>query len=87
MGSEDDEMTLDEARQHIGAGVVHDPGHGPKEDGVISSVGERYVFVRYKGDFFGKATDPARLTLLATPPPSTNTSDGSPTSVDGGEQS
>lgn len=67
-------MTLDEARQHIGAGVVYDPGYGPKEDGVISSVGEQYVFVRYKGDFFGKATEPARLTLLS--PPSASTEKG-----------
>jgi len=59
--------------------VVYDPGFGPREDGIISSVGEQYVFVRYKGDFFGKATDPARLTLLAvSSPPSTHTSDGSP---------
>jgi hypothetical protein len=44
-------MTLDEARQNIGAGVVYDPGYGSKEDGVISSVGEQYVFVRYKRRF------------------------------------
>ena len=31
-------MTLDEARDHIGAGVVYDPGHGAREDGEIVRV-------------------------------------------------
>jgi hypothetical protein len=32
-------MTLDEARQHIGHGVVYKSEFGPAEDGVIESVG------------------------------------------------
>jgi hypothetical protein len=69
-------MTLDQAREHIGHGVVYHPmrpgvGGGllrDAEDGVITSVGEQYVFVRYAGDQNSKATDPAALTLLAGDP-------------------
>lgn len=58
-------MTLDEARGHIGDGVVYDPGRGDVEDGTITSVSDTYVFVRYRGDTASKATPPANLTLLA----------------------
>ena len=57
-------MTLDEARAHIGDGVVYRPPHGVVEDGVITSVGDRFVFARYGTDTHSKATDPAFLTLL-----------------------
>jgi len=57
-------MTLDECRGNIGAGVVYTPTHGGREDGVITSVGDRYVFVRYRGDQHSKATSPDDLTRL-----------------------
>lgn len=61
-------MTLDEARQHIGDGVVYDP-YAPEldepEEGVITSVNDHYVFVRYGADKGSKATAADRLTLLA----------------------
>ena len=60
-------MTLDEARAHIGAGVVYHPGHGAPEDGEIVAVSDLYVFVRYTGDRTPKATAPGCLTLLARP--------------------
>lgn len=58
-------MTLDEARDHIGAGVIYEPYPGaPKEDGAITSVNDTFVFVRYVGDRASKATAPELLTLL-----------------------
>lgn len=56
-------MTLDEARANVGRSVVYRPDHGPSEDGVITGVSERFVFVRYRGqhpDAHGQAT-PAEL--------------------------
>lgn len=58
-------MTTDEARRHIGDGVVYQPAHGPAEDGVITSVSDTRAFVLYRGNLAAKATDPADLTLLA----------------------
>jgi hypothetical protein len=63
-------VTLDEARAHIGDGVVYrHPWCGCEgDDGVITSVGTRFVFVRYRDQHpgaDGRATDPADLTLLA----------------------
>jgi hypothetical protein len=60
-------VTLDEARDHIGHGVVYQPFRGDPEDGVITGVSGTMVFVRYRGDPAGKATHPADLTLLAAP--------------------
>ena len=71
-------MTLDEAREHIGHGVVYQPPYpgAPIEQGVITSVTEPdlgsrdrsaapgYVFVRYGADYASKATRPQDLTLL-----------------------
>jgi len=57
-------VTLDEARALVGCGVVYTPGHGPREDGVITSVGDRLVFVRYAGDAASKATSPGDLEPL-----------------------
>ena len=59
-------MTIDEARGHIGEGVVYVPGHGEREDGQITSVSDRFVFVRYTGSMHSKATDPADLEPLAS---------------------
>jgi len=59
-------MTLEEAREHIGAGVIYQPHPEVRpEDGEIVSVNEHYVFVRYTGDRGAKATDPRNLQLLA----------------------
>lgn len=65
-------MTLDEARAAVGRQVVYarydDPFYGNvvtagPEYGIITSVNDRYVFVRYGNSPTGKATDPADLTL------------------------
>lgn len=69
-------MTLDQASEHIGHGVVYRPMRpgaggglpGDVEDGVITGVSGSHVFVRYAGDGHSKATDPAALTLLAGDP-------------------
>lgn len=59
-------MTLDDARQHIGHGVVYRPRHYPPdtEQGVITSVNDTYVFVRYGTNTHSKATRPEQLELL-----------------------
>lgn len=80
-------MNLEEAREHIGSGVVYDPGQyqerwgyvglmrtiesAPlrKEDGMITSVNDTYVFVRYAGDQHSKATSPEDLELLCSNSP------------------
>ncbi len=59
-------MTLNEARKHVGAGVVYRPHPDAQaEDGIITGVSDRWVFVRYAGDIGAKATDPGQLQLLA----------------------
>lgn len=65
-------MTLDEARGNVGRQVEYRPAHPalPAERGVISSVGERYVFVRYGEDLTAKATPPGDLTLVHAGPDS-----------------
>jgi hypothetical protein len=73
-------MRLEEACGHVGFGVVYSPGHyherwtgmgllsspalGRKVNGVITSVNDTYVFVRYAGDQHSKATAPKDLELL-----------------------
>lgn len=54
-------LTLAQARNCIDRPVTYHPGHGDDEHGHITSVGDRYVFVRYQGDQHSKATDPAML--------------------------
>jgi len=55
-------MNLTDARQ--GQHVVYvSPGDHHTEPGVVTSVGVRWVFVRYGIDTHGKATDPAALHL------------------------
>jgi len=61
-------MTLDEARARIGDGVVYARPYGAREDGVITKVGSLYVFVRYGGDAYSKATAAADLTFLSPTP-------------------
>ena len=57
-------MTLDEAREHIGSRVVYQPGGGqPCEEGVITSVSDFYIFVRYGAGSGPKATRPDWLAV------------------------
>ncbi len=59
-------MTLEEARRHIGHGVVYQrPGRRVWEQGVITSVNDTYVFVRYGSQTGSAATYPQDLELLA----------------------
>lgn len=59
-------MTLDEARELIGQKVVYRAGHVPAtevgEEGVITSVNDTYVFVRYGAHIGSQATSPEDLT-------------------------
>ena len=63
-------MTIDQARAHIGHGVVYRPRErrpwtGPPERGVIADVGRVWVFVRYESSGgTAQATSPADLELL-----------------------
>lgn len=56
-------MNLWDARRSIGKGVVYVCRHG-RENGVITSVNDTWVFVRYAGDEHSKATAPEDLHLL-----------------------
>ena len=57
-------MTIDEARAHVGDGVLYRPRCGHTEEGVITRVSGTWVFVDY-GQGASQATDPADLELLA----------------------
>lgn len=52
-------MTINEAKANIGVKVERRTGI--LEQGVITSVNDTYVFVRYKGDEHSKATYPDEL--------------------------
>lgn len=54
-------MTLDEARASIGLLVVYRRQGQDPDQGVITSVNDRYVFVRYGSQVGSAATDPADL--------------------------
>lgn len=56
-------MRLDEAAANIGMPVVYTSGHH-KEYGVIMSVNEYYVFVRYGTMSSSNATRPMDLKLM-----------------------
>lgn len=60
-------MTLEEANDNIGCEVKYAPYKGcSKEEceyGIITSVNDFYVFVKYRGDFFAKATRPESIQL------------------------
>jgi len=58
-------MTIEQARGNIGNGVVYRSGTPRAEDGVITSVNARFVFVRYGTQATSQATYPADLELLA----------------------
>jgi hypothetical protein len=61
-------MTIDEAKQSIGRKVIYRPSHSHapvSEEGVITSVNDTYVFVRYGSQTTSAATYPRDLSLLA----------------------
>jgi hypothetical protein len=61
-------MTLLEARINVGRKAIYRPPHGaPLEEGVITSVSNTYVFVRYGSEAWSKATCPDDLSLLSEP--------------------
>ena len=69
-------MTLEQAREHLSMAkldgreprVVYQ-SHGPAEEGVITSVSDRYVFVRYGSEYgseYGsRATRADRLAFVS----------------------
>jgi hypothetical protein len=57
-------VTLDEARDHVSAHVVYSAFPGDAEEGVIDSVGRKYVYVRYMRSPRPVATLPGNLTLM-----------------------
>lgn len=55
-------MKLAEARQLVGREVVYTEKHTNKKNhGVINSVNDKYVFVRYGNNTIAKATKPQYL--------------------------
>jgi hypothetical protein len=54
-------MTLDEARGRVGSLVVYRREYCAPEEGVITSVNDQYVFVRYGSQQTSQATDPRDL--------------------------
>lgn len=54
-------ITLKDAANRIGDAVIYRPRPGHVEQGYISSVGLRYVFVRYGGNRQAQATHPRDL--------------------------
>lgn len=59
-------MTLDEARERIGLKVIYrSPGNPLAEEGVITSVNDSFVFVRYGSQAGSQATYPADLSPLS----------------------
>ena len=49
-------MTLQDAAANVGRAVVYRHGPSAVEEGVITSVNDRWVFVRYGSDKNSKAT-------------------------------
>jgi len=62
-----DTIRFHATEEDIGRGVVYTPYEGAQaEDGVITSMNEHYVFVRYGADKSSKATDPRDLQWLCS---------------------
>jgi len=59
-------MTLEEARASIGLLVVYRRPGQPPDQGVITSVNDRHVFVRYGSQVGSAATNPADLQQVAS---------------------
>lgn len=60
-------MTIDQAADHIGATVIYRPNPATVEHGVIESVNDNYVHVRYGTGKTAKATAPDLLELTPIP--------------------
>lgn len=61
-------MTIDEARAGTGRAVIYHPyapDLDPVEEGVITSVSDRWVFVRYGSNKGSNATSPELLAFAA----------------------
>jgi hypothetical protein len=57
-------MTIDEARNHVGELVIYRPKWDTfTEEGVITSVNDSFIFVRYSESQTSQATYPDDLTL------------------------
>ena len=55
-------LKLSEARQLVGREVVYTEKHTKKKEyGIITSVNDKYVFVKYGNDTIAKATKPQEL--------------------------
>lgn len=58
-------MTIKEAKTSVGSRVIYEPFKGcsdsSQERGVITSVNDVFVFVRYGNDCYSKATRPDDL--------------------------
>ncbi len=65
-------MTLDEARARIGSVVIYENWNGKREQGVITSVNDTYVFVCYGANVGSQATGPDCLEFLSTAKESTS---------------
>ena len=59
-------MSIDEARASIGLLVIYRRKNRPPDQGVITSVNDRYVFVRYGSQVGSAATNPADLERVAS---------------------
>lgn len=59
-------MTLDEARASIGLLVVYRTEFCGPDEGVVTSVNDHYVLVRYSAHVGSQATDPADLERVAS---------------------
>lgn len=59
-------MTIDEANAAVGRLVVYRAPHGETEQGVITGVSARFVFVRYGAQITSQATPPELLTLVVS---------------------
>jgi len=58
-------MTLEEARASIGLLVIYRRKGQKFDEGVVTSVNDRYVFVRYGSQVGSAATNPADLERVA----------------------
>jgi len=61
-------IALSEARERIGDAVLYRNGYGMDEQGYITSVNDRYVFVRFGSAAHGVACHPDSLRWLADRP-------------------
>jgi hypothetical protein len=52
----------------IGRKVLYSPLHGVREEGVITSFNDRFVFVRYGKEHTPKATKPEHLSYIHDEP-------------------